>query len=321
MKSAVLVSVIAVVIIGLLIAGILYTRTTDETLTPTPTPTPTPTSTATPTPILTPTPTPALTPTPTQTPVLTPTGAPIISLSSPRLYFTANQGATNPPSKSVSISNSGAGTLRWSFTESTPWLSLSEVSGTGLDIVFVFVSIAGLPSGIHKADIRVEALDATNTPQTISVSLTINPPPVHTTWHFDWYNLEGITDWDVLGVPWNMLVGTSEFPSTFDNDWGTGPVYGGYADHIGFGATATINMQRPSGGPVKFVVGGDDGIRLYLDGKVIIDDWNRNNEYRVNTVTVNLTPGKHALWLRYYDWTGAARVSFNCDSDVLEWQE
>jgi hypothetical protein len=319
MKSVVLVSVIAVVIIGLLIAGILYTRTTDETLTPTPTPTPT--STATPTPILTPTPTPTLTPAPTQTPVVTPTGAPTISLSPPRLYFTANQGATNLPSKPVSISNSGAGTLQWSLAESIPWLILSEESGTGQDIVFVFVNIAGLAPGIYREDIGVEALDAANTPQTISVYLTINPPPVRTTWHVDWYNLEGIPDWAVLGIPWNALVGTSEFPSTFDNDWGTAAPYGGYVDYIGFGATATINMQRPSGGPVKFTVGGDDGIRLYLDGKVIIDDWNRMNEYRVNTVIVNLTPGKHALWLRYYDWTGAARVSFNCDSDVLEWQE
>lgn len=70
---------------------------------------------------------------------------------------------------------------------------------------------------------------------------------------------------------WGASVGSSTFPSTFDYNWGSGKVYGEYADYIGFTATATINVPRS--GPVTFTIGSDDGSMLYLDGEKIINLW------------------------------------------------
>lgn len=132
-----------------------------------------------------------------------------------------------------------------------------------------------------------------------------------TIWDVHWRTMTG------EGL-WGAEVGTSEFASTFDYDWGRGDVFGGYPDYIGFQAYAVINMQREVGSPVRFTVGGDDGVKLYIDGVEVIDDYSRHS-YRTRSVTRTLTPGKHHLKLYYYEWTDVARVSFDCDSDVLEW--
>jgi len=79
-------------------------------------------------------------------------------------------------------------------------------------------------------------------------------------------------------------------------------------------------MQREGGGPVTFTVGSDDGVRLYVNGNMVIDDWSAH-DYREASVTVNLSPGKHHLRLSYWERTGHAEVTFHCDSDVLVWQE
>jgi beta-glucosidase len=53
----------------------------------------------------------------------------------------------------------------------------------------------------------------------------------------------------------------------------------------------------------------DDGIRLYLDGRLLIDEWHISNGERMYSVDVNLT-GLHKLALEYYENSGEARVKF-----------
>src|SRR4030095_14949837 len=62
---------------------------------------------------------------------ITPPPIPTISLSPTSLAFSATQGGSNPASQTVTISNSGTGTLAWSVSSTNSWLSLSPVSGTG----------------------------------------------------------------------------------------------------------------------------------------------------------------------------------------------
>jgi hypothetical protein len=138
---------------------------------------------------------------------------------------------------------------------------------------------------------------------------------VHTTWNVVWKTL---TD----DMQWGSQVGTSQFPSTFTYDWMLGTVFGGLDDYIGFTATATINMQRPDGGPVEFTIGSNDGSNLYLDGTKIIDNWGTHlYDGHVRTAVVTLTYGTHNLSYVYCEKIGDAKVSFTCDADVLEWEE
>jgi hypothetical protein len=128
-------------------------------------------------------------------------------------------------------------------------------------------------------------------------------------WDVHWKTLTG-------DLQWGSEVGTSQFCSTFDYNWGSGTLFLGYDDYIGFEATMQVKMQR--NGPVTFIVGSDDGVRLYVDGVLQIDDWGQHS-YRTTSKIINLIQGTHSLTLRYYEVTAGARVSFECDSDILMW--
>lgn len=110
---------------------------------------------------------------------------PTIGLSATTLSFSAVQGGSNPANKTISISNSGSGTLSWTATENANWLSLSPASGTGAGTISVAVNTSGLSVGTVSTPITITASGATNTPQTVTVSLTMTaaaiPPAIGVT--------------------------------------------------------------------------------------------------------------------------------------------
>ncbi len=60
----------------------------------------------------------------------------------------------------------------------------------------------------------------------------------------------------------------------------------------------------------EFSLGGDDGFRMYLDGKPVIDNW-ADGGYRTNTYKLAVKAGeKHTVKIDYYQKTGAAAVNF-----------
>ncbi len=98
---------------------------------------------------------------------------PTISLSPSALSFSATQGGSNPSNQTLTIANSGTGTLTWSVSDNATWLTLGPTSGSGNGSVTASVSISGLAAGTHTAAVTVAASGATNTPQTIPVTLTV----------------------------------------------------------------------------------------------------------------------------------------------------
>lgn len=60
----------------------------------------------------------------------------------------------------------------------------------------------------------------------------------------------------------------------------------------------------------KFIVKGDDGYRLWVDNKLVIDYWSDHGFLEKNT-TLNLEAGKeYAIKLEYYEGSGDAAISF-----------
>jgi hypothetical protein len=136
------------------------------------------------------------------------------------------------------------------------------------------------------------------------------PATVFAQWSLNWHTLSG-------SLEWGASVGTSTWGAVFDHDFGYNNVlFGGYNSYIGFVATMTINKQTD--GPVHFVIGSDDGSQLLLDGAQIINNWG-THAYTEVGVTINVAKGFHTLVLQYYQVAGNARVSFNCDPDVVMW--
>ncbi len=89
-----------------------------------------------------------------------------------------------------------------------------------------------------------------------------------------------------------------------DHDWRFGsPGKGVPKDH--FSARWTQSL-RLAGGLYRFTTYTDDGVRLWVDGRLVIDSWRPMRGYR--SATVRLSQGLHDVRMAYYERTGAARA-------------
>jgi len=95
------------------------------------------------------------------------------------LTFIAMEGGANPASQTLSITNTGGGTLSWSASGNASWLSLSPASGTTTtetDVLTVRVNTVGLLANTYTASITLADPAATNATQQVPVTLTVTPP-------------------------------------------------------------------------------------------------------------------------------------------------
>jgi hypothetical protein len=72
--------------------------------------------------------------------------------------------------------------------------------------------------------------------------------------------------------------------------------------------TRTVTLTTT--GTYRFSVTGDDGVRLYIDGQVKIDEW-RNQAATTYNADVPLQAGNHEIKLEYYQATGPAQARLN----------
>lgn len=99
---------------------------------------------------------------------------PTIGVSPSSFTFTATEGGSNPASQTLSISNTGGGTLNWNAASNAGWLGVSPASGTAPATATVSANISGLTAGTYNGTITVSSAGATNTPVSVPVTLTIN---------------------------------------------------------------------------------------------------------------------------------------------------
>lgn len=118
---------------------------------------------------------------------MTPTSS--ILLNPVSLSFSGTAGGTAPLAKTINLTNPTGGTLTWSLTESASWLGLNVTSGTTtteVDTISASVSTTGLAAGTYNTAINVAASGASNSPQTIAVTLTLSAPTTTGTASLTW---------------------------------------------------------------------------------------------------------------------------------------
>lgn len=93
--------------------------------------------------------------------------SPAISLNKTALSFTTSG------SQTFTVSNSGGGTLNWTVSDNKFWITVNPASGTNSGTVTVTVDKTGLTTGTYTGLVTVSSANATNSPQTIDVTLTI----------------------------------------------------------------------------------------------------------------------------------------------------
>ena len=59
-------------------------------------------------------------------------------------------------------------------------------------------------------------------------------------------------------------------------------------------------IETPQEGNYTFIIYNDDGIKLWVDGTLIIDDWNTQGQKR-NRGKIALTKGKHPITIHYFE--------------------
>ncbi len=185
--------------------------------------------------------------------------------------------------------------------------------------VRTFTTDRDLPGGQHE--VRVEfyersgaalvkfALDTlsvappsspTATPTPTTVPAPGGKPPVNApedgAWRSEYFNNENLT-----GAP-----AAVRSDAAIDFDWGdTSPISGTLAADR-FSVRWSRNI-RFSGGQWRFKTSTDDGVRLWVDGELVIDQW-RTMQGETHETTLLLQEGVHGVRMEYFEREGAARA-------------
>ena len=104
-------------------------------------------------------------------------------ISQSGVYFQAVQGGTSPPAQTIAVLNGGSGSLNYSASAATlsggNWLSVSPAGGTTTSSaapVAINVNSAGLAPSTYYGKVQISATGLANSPQTVSVVLTVSSP-------------------------------------------------------------------------------------------------------------------------------------------------
>jgi len=143
---------------------------------------------------------------------------------------------------------------------------------------------------------------------TIVPTATPTPTPIPISgWRMDIYN-----NLSLSGTP----VTTADVP-TINFNWGNGGPVPGLVDNFSIRFTRRITV---SPGFYQFTATADDGVRVWVDGHLIINAWpaNPSQSYVAN----HLLTGSHDLEVDYYEQGGLANVSlqYGVAPADLPWQ-
>jgi hypothetical protein len=89
-----------------------------------------------------------------------------------------------------------------------------------------------------------------------------------------------------------------------DYDWGSGGPGGLPTDYFSIRWTGDWDLEY---GEYTFFIYADDGVRLWLDGDLLIDSWLPGMGDHQATRTI-LAAGRHALKIEYFEQTGGAAI-------------
>ncbi|MBN2001770.1 MAG: hypothetical protein JXA21_00325 [Anaerolineae bacterium] len=134
------------------------------------------------------------------------------------------------------------------------------------------------------------------TPKPAATPVATPVSGMEATWTAQYY-----TGTDLAGTP--VLATSFKGPLSFD--WGTqSPGKDVPSDRFSAAFETTAEFTA---GRYRFTTTSDDGIRLYVDGKRVLNSWYAMRGSR--SVTLNLEAGKHTVRLEYFERTGAAKVT------------
>lgn len=126
-------------------------------------------------------------------------------------------------------------------------------------------------------------------------------------WNVKWYTYTEANDplknYDAFKALSQKTPIKAETTNTLAWRWWGAPFQGGPDDR--FATFAQTTIEAPAG-EYKLIVTSDDGIRVYVDGNMVIDHWDIH-EPAVDEAVINLN-GKHTISIEHFDAGGLATI-------------
>jgi len=96
----------------------------------------------------------------------------------------------------------------------------------------------------------------------------------------------------------------TQVEETVDHTWDEGPIAGTLVD--GVSARWTADLEIAIGDTYTFITTSDDGVRLWLDGVPLIDNWTTHGPMDDYSRPLDLAPGIYTLRMEWYDYCAGA---------------
>jgi hypothetical protein len=207
-----------------------------------------------------------------------------------------------------------AGTLPylWSATGLPPGLAMSFGG-----------NLTGTPTTAGTYSVVVYGSDGDGTFATRPYSMTIVPPPppapagcpAAAEWRGEYY-----ANTTLSGSP-----ALCRNDADIDFDWnGSAPGAGVPGSNFSARWTRTVTFAA---GTYQFVLGSDDGTRLYIDGNLVADDWVAR-PYATRVIMQTIAAGPHTIVMEYFQGPGQSRATLDwtelvpatCPATVTGWR-
>jgi len=104
-----------------------------------------------------------------------------------------------------------------------------------------------------------------------------------------------------------------------DFDWATGsPDPTITADNFSVRWTRTLNFNT---GTYRFLASSDDGVRIWVDGGLVVDGWEDHSLPKTYTGDVSLADGQHTITVEYFEHEGdaSAHVWWQLQEPFTDW--
>ncbi len=233
-----------------------------------------------------------------------PTSDPAIALSPTQVSFEATQGGNDPDSVTVAVSNIGGGILGTvEVSKKASWLTVSARGSGNAQKLDNNVSITGLNGGTYRDTVEVQVGNATNSPRTYVVTLSVvsmrapdNPDGLLAGLNAYYYELSSpssVPDFNQFDHYLLDSVDNLDFAST-----SAAFATSGRADNVGAVFSGYVWANRDD--MYTFYVESDNGAVLYIgDAKVVDNDGSHGMQE--SSGTIGLKEGKHRFRLEYYE--------------------
>ena len=129
----------------------------------------------------------------------------------------------------------------------------------------------------------------------VGSALTAGPALAQTTWYAEYFANPTLSGGPVL----------TRYERELNFDWGGGSPGGGVpADNFSARWTGSFWFD---GGTYRFSHRSDDGIRVWVDDLLVVDDW-QDQQAAWSFVDQYISRGTHTVQVEYYERTGGARA-------------